>query len=234
MENADRDNILEKIRKCMALSKSANEHEAAAALRQAAKLMEMHQVSHTEMLAAGVSEVSVKAGVISRPPAWESHLAGSIANVFGCRVIFRESFVRSTWDFIGLQPANEVAAYSFDVLFRQAKKARKEFMDANLKRFKKANKVRRADLFSQGWVLSACRAVSRLTPMEGAKEAIQAHMDLKYNNLGKLDSVDRNKGRSLSRKDEMALDAGFSAGLNAQLNKGVSAGAAPLMLGSAQ
>lgn len=230
---ADRDNILEKIRKCMALSKSANEHEAAAALRQAAKLMEMHQVSHAEMLAIGVGEEAVKAGVISRPPAWENALASSIASIFGCRLIFRESFPQSAWVFVGLPPANKVAAYSFEVLFRQAKKARQEFMVANLKRFKKANKVRRADLFSQGWVLSALRTVSRLTPVDGAKEAIQAYMDLKHGNLGKLEAVDRNKGRSLSYKDEQALDAGFSAGHGAQLNKGVSVGNAPLMLGGA-
>ena len=61
----DRDSLLGKIRKCMELAKSANEHEAAAALRQATKLMEMYQVSHAELLSIGVSEASAKAGVIS-------------------------------------------------------------------------------------------------------------------------------------------------------------------------
>lgn len=227
----NRENILEKIRKCMALANSGNEHEAAAALRQASKLMEMHQVSQAEMLAVGVNEVSAKAGVIARPPIWENHLAGFIAHVFGCRLIFREGFAQSNWVFVGLSPANEVAAYSFEVLYRQAKKARQEFMTQHLKRFKKANKVRRADLFSQGWVQSACRSVSPLTPAEGTEEAIQAYMSLKHTNLGKLEAVDRNRGRSLSEKDEAALGAGLSAGRHAQLNKGVGAAAAPLMLG---
>lgn len=227
----NRENILEKIRKCMALANSGNEHEAATALRQASKLMEMHQVSQAEMLAAGVSEISAKAGVIARPPIWEHHLAGFIAHVFGCRLIFRERFAQSCWVFVGLSPANEVAAYSFEVLYRQAKKARQEFMAQHLKRFKKANKVRRADLFSQGWVQSACQSVSPLTTVDGAEEAIQAYMSLKHTNLGKLEAVDRNKGRSLSGKDEAALGAGLSAGRHAQLNKGVGAAAAPLMLG---
>lgn len=228
-----RDNILDKIRKCMALANSGNEHEAAAALRQARKLMEMHQVSQAEMLAAGVKEATAKAGVIARPPIWENHLAGFIAHVFGCRLIFQESFPQSCWVFVGLSPANEVAAYSFEVLFRQAKKARQEYVTQHLKRFKKANKVRRADLFSQGWVKSACRSVSPLEPAEGADEAIQAYMSLKHTNLGKLEAVDRNKGRSLSGKDEAALYAGMSAGRNAELNKGVGTAAAPLMLGGA-
>lgn len=227
----NRETILEKIRKCMALAKSCNEHEAAAALRQASKLMEMYQVSQAEMLAVGVSEAKAKAGVISRPTSWENYLAGFIAHVFGCRLIFRESFDTSFWVFVGFPPSNEVAAYSFEVLFRQAKKARQDFISSNLKRFKKANKVRRADLFSQGWVQSACRTVSPLTPVEGAEQAIQAYMDLKHTNLGKLDAVDRNKGRPLSYKDELALDAGLSAGRHAQVNKGVGAGSSPLLLG---
>ena len=35
---------LEKIKKCLALSKSANEHEAAQALKQAQALMRLHQI----------------------------------------------------------------------------------------------------------------------------------------------------------------------------------------------
>lgn len=227
----DRDSLLGKIRKCMELAKSANEHEAAAALRQATKLMEMYQVSHAELLSIGVSEACAKAGVISRPSAWENYLAGFIGHLFGCRVLFSEGFSRSSWVFVGLPPANEVAAYSYEVLYRQAKKARQEFITQHLKRFKKANKVRRADLFSQGWVESACRSIAPISPVEGSGDAIKAYLDLKHTGLEKLESVDRNKGRSLSHKDQMALGAGLSAGRNAQLNKGVGAGPAPLMLG---
>ena len=39
------DKILDKIKKCLVLASSANEHEAAAALRQAQKLMEAHGIS---------------------------------------------------------------------------------------------------------------------------------------------------------------------------------------------
>lgn len=230
---AERDDILEKIRKCMALATSSSEHEAAAALRQATKLMEMHQVSHTEMLAAGVGEVAAKSGAIARPACWESHLAARIAHVFGCHLIFREGWSKSEWVFINLPPANEIAAYSFEVLYRQARKARQNFIGSTLKRHKKSSKVRRADLFSEGWVRTACGNVTALTPVEGATEAVNAYMQLKHPKLGTLSATDRNKGRPLSYKDEMALNAGFNAGRDAQLNRGVSAGAAPLMLSGA-
>lgn len=231
MDKDNRDNILEKIRKCMAMASSATGNEAETALRQARKLMEMHQVSQAEMLAIDIKESAVKAGVLSRPSAWENLLASRIAQVFGCRLLFREEWDRGLWVFVGMPPANDVAAYSFEVLFRQAKKARQAFMGETLKRFKKkANKVRRADLFSEGWVRTACRTVMPLTPIDGVEEAIQAYMNTKFETLGTLDAVDRNKGRSLSHKDEMAHAAGLSAGRNAQLNKGIGAGAGMLML----
>lgn len=225
-----RDDILEKISKCMALAKSGSEHEAAAALRQARKLMELHQVSHAEMLAAGVSEATAKSGATVRPAEWESRLAGYMARVFACELIFSVSWMKgSVWTFIGLPPANAVAAYSFEVLYRQARKARQEYIATTLKRFKKANKVRRADLYSLGWVQAACSNVAALTPVEGAAEAIDAYMQIKHADLGQLDTTDRNKGRNLSEKDEAAYYDGRSSGRGAQVHAGVGAHN-PLML----
>lgn len=45
----DRETLLKKIKKCLALGKSSNEHEAAAALRQAQKLMEMHGLTEEDV-----------------------------------------------------------------------------------------------------------------------------------------------------------------------------------------
>lgn len=53
-----REKVLDRIRKCLALSKSANEHEAAAALRQAQKMMDQHGVSEDDV--AGVEYVSAQ------------------------------------------------------------------------------------------------------------------------------------------------------------------------------
>lgn len=226
----NRDDILGKIKKCMALANSGSEHEAAAALRQAQKLMELHQVSQTEMLAAGVCESPAKSGATARPASWESDLAGHVAGAFGCKLLFRAGWVESWWVFVGLPPADQVAAYSFEVLLRQALKARREFIAESLKRTKKkSNKTRRADLFSAGWVRTACAAVVASTPPEGAAEAVEAHIRLKYARLGELFTTDRNAGRNLSEKDQDAYHAGRSAGRGAQLHRGVGA-SKPLML----
>ena len=52
----DHDKILDKIKKCLALSSSSNEHEAAIALRQAQKLMELHGISDIDVKAAQAQE----------------------------------------------------------------------------------------------------------------------------------------------------------------------------------
>lgn len=48
----DKKAAIEKIRKCLALAKSANEHEAAAALRQAQALMRKYGVEDGDILMA--------------------------------------------------------------------------------------------------------------------------------------------------------------------------------------
>lgn len=230
MEN--RDVILEKIRKCMALAEAGSEHEAAAALRQAQKLMEIYQVSNAEMLAAGVKDARSKAGAISKPSSWEDSLAWHVAKAFGCRLIFSASWQQGWWVFIGVAPASEISAFSFDVLLRQALRARREFIDVSLKRSKKrTTKTRRADLFSHGWVHTACAQVCPLTPTEGAEEAIEAYMQLKHPNLEQLSTVDRNTGRNLSEKDLDAFHAGRRAGHDAQLHRGVGANQPRLLEG---
>ena len=57
----DKDDILRKIEKCLALAKSSEPAEAAAALRQAQALMREHGVSQLEAQAIGARECSVKA-----------------------------------------------------------------------------------------------------------------------------------------------------------------------------
>ena len=52
----DKEKILDKIKKCLALSKSANEHEAAQALKQAQALMEKHEVNAVDIALSEVSE----------------------------------------------------------------------------------------------------------------------------------------------------------------------------------
>lgn len=227
----DKKTAIDKIKKCLALSKSANENEATAALRQARALMEKFSVSELEMLAAEVSEANAKAGAKRTPAQWENGLAVLVSEAFGCELIFAPGWSGSAWRFIGCGAAPEVAQYAFSVLLRQVKKERAAFTKNECKRLKPANKTRRADLFCDAWVSSVARQVRQFAGLPVNKPAIDAYMAQHYSRCKPLEAIDRNDGRKLQDKDWDAVDAGHRAGKNAQLNHGVgTAGARPLAL----
>lgn len=229
---SNRDKIIDKIKKCLALSASSNEHEAAAALRQAKKLMETHGISDLDMQAAEAGEARARAGAIKSPAAWEACLASKIADVFACRIIFTYNWAKDCgeWAYIGTGAAPEVAEYAFRVLFRQAKAARAEHIKARLKRCKPGTKTRRADLYCEGWVRSVTALIDGFAGGEANPQAVDAYMASKYPSLGTLESRNRNADRNLRTHEEMDYYHGRQAGREAQLNRGVGGTAAPLAL----
>lgn len=220
----DRDAIIAKIKKCLALAKSSNEHEAAAALRQAQKLMQAHGVSDLDIEHADVQEESVRAGAYLNPSRWESALAGDVGAAFGCRVVFvRDPMAREgKWMFVGVSPAGEIARYAFEVLFRQVKHARANHIKTVLKRCT-TTRTRRADLFCEGWVIAATELVERFAVGEEQRVKIAGYLASRHN-LSSFTPRDRNAGRALSERDYGDLEAGHRAGRDAQFNRGVAGG----------
>lgn len=222
----ERKRILDKIKKCLALARSSNEHEAATALRQAQKLMQEYGVTDTDVLAHQASEARAKASAKSTPAAWENYLVQIVATAFGCRTLFAEDWNEGHWIFIGCGAAPEVAQYAVTVLMRQLKKQRSEFIRSPAcKRLKAASKTRRADLFCDAWVGQVhqqVRAFSGASQDETNRSAIAAYMAQKYPTVGSLQSRNRNDGRDPRGNDWNAIHAGRQAGKNAQLNHGVS------------
>ena len=226
-----RKKIFEKIKKCLALSSSSNEHEAEAALRQARALMDMHGIDDQGMLAYEAGEHHTKAGAQINPANWESGLVIKVGDAFGCKVIFSPRWNEpAKWKFIGCGAAPEVAAYAFHVLHRQCKRARAEYITTRLKRCKQATKTRRADLFCNGWIHAVAGKIAALSGNERRDDAIEAYMVKNYPSLSKLQSRDRNDGRSLRGHECNDLSFGIASGRNAELNRGVG-GAAPIGLG---
>ena len=223
--------IIDRIKKCLALSKSSNEHEAAAALRQARALMERHNIDDADVLAHEAGEDHAKSGAKVNPVTWESFLASRIADAFGCQVIFAISYFEpGRWKFIGCDAAPEIAVYAFHVLHRQCKRARAEHLKTALKRCKRAVKVRRADLFCQGWIRAVADKIAALAGNEQQTRAIEAYIAKNYPALTGLESRNRNDGRNLRDHELDDLAAGHSCGRNAELNRGVNGAVAPLAL----
>lgn len=217
--NADREKIIDKIKKCLALAKSSNEHEAATALRQAQKLMQLHSITDLDVEHADIQEEGTRAGAAQKPSRWECRLATRVASAFDCSVFFACARQVGRWVFVGATPSGEIARYAFDVLFRQVKRARANYVKTSLKRCT-TTRTRRADLFCEGWVITATELVKRFAGSEAAQARITAYLEHKHE-LASFQGSNRNAGRNLTERDYGDMQAGYRAGRGAQFNRGV-------------
>ncbi len=144
-----RSQVLKKIRKCLALAASANEHEAAAALAKARELMEAHNVSESDVALADVCEERVRrATSAARPPVWEANLIHVVADTFGVAPLLGCAEVI----FAGTGAAPTVATYAFAMVRRILAAKRKAYIARELRRCKLATKRVRADHYCRGFV----------------------------------------------------------------------------------
>jgi hypothetical protein len=220
------EDALKKIKKCLALSRSANEHEAAAALRQAQALMREHGLREQDVSLADVTEVRVKA-CSTAANAWELRLVGVIADAFGCETFgqlegrFNDAgnYVRTRhWVFVGMQAAPSVAGYACEVLLRQCAKSRLAHIAKQPKNCKPITKTARGDAFAMGWVIAASQLVERFAQPEADKALLLTYIDQQHGELTKGKARDITKAR---KTDMGHFAAGHRSGESAQLNRGV-------------
>jgi len=240
MTISDRDKIIDKIKKCLRLAKSSNEHEAAAALRQAQKLMRAHGVSDLDVEHADIREEYVRVGAKSSPAKWEVALVDVVARAFDCQSVFRSVNdprigKAGFWVFIGAEPSGEIARYAFEVLYRQIKRARKTYIQTTLKNCTRQNRTRRVDLFCNGWVSAVSGKVKRLAGNVSMQTRIDTYMARKYGQLASMKGRDRNNGRPLSGYEMSDILYGQIAGREAEINHGLNgAGSKHFALGRAE
>lgn len=220
----NRKKVLEKILKCLRLAKSSNEHEAAAAMRQAQKLMAAHDLTEGDLLAAEVNEASARSGATRRPVMWETALARICADSFGCDVIFNlglaASGIPGQYSFIGCGASAEVCQFAFVVLLRQLRRARATYIAANLARCKPRTRTRRADEFCMGWLYAVKSTVQKFAWTVERREAIAAYQRVNgQHELKTIKGVDRTSKKS-SFKDGVA---GAAAGRGIRLDRPVGA-----------
>lgn len=221
------DSILRKIKRCLALARSSNPNEAATALRQAQALMAKHGVTSEDVAASDVGSHVSGAGAGKTPPAHIAMLANMVAAAFGVEIVYqaKHDWQRDKWEglieFYGLDSAPQIAGYAFEVLGRQLKRDRGAYLAGLNKRLKRATKVRRGDLYAQGWVNAVSRQV---VPHESTKQEVQAVAAYKakrwQEGLEKGTANDRaSKARS---HDYGALAQGVADGRKVAFHQGVS------------
>lgn len=135
----DREQVLKKIEKCLRLSKSANEHEAAAALRHAQKLMAQHGLSEADVAGTAYGDGTVETSIPARRklPLFMDQLVGLITKAFGVSVVIehhqgpkatRPQYRLRYW---GPQARVQLAVYAHAVVFRAVNNAWAEALREN-------------------------------------------------------------------------------------------------------
>lgn len=223
----DRDQALGKIKKCLALAKSSNPHEAAAAMRQAQKLMATFGLSETDASLVDVCEAATKSASNAVVP-WEVFLSNMVAEVFGCEKYSSTCrhltatgglTKRREYVFVGIGAAPQVASYAYSVLSGQCAKDRLAHIRKQPKNCKPVTKTARGDEFAFGWVCGVRDLVESFAGNERNAQLIEQYMQQHHPDMQTVKAKDRAKGRNVSHND---LSQGIVAGGKAQLHRGVS------------
>jgi hypothetical protein len=216
MEKKD---IIEKICKCLALANSANANEAAAALVKAQSLMEKYGVPRQDVDLAEIGSKTADAHNSKALPAYIGMLITLIDRAVGCEAVLLPDWTwrgyRTSVEFIGVKPRPEIAAYAFDVLRRQLVRSRKQFVASLSKRMKRANKIRLADNWAEGWVMGAAKKVVNVTISDEDRRRIK---DWKDRKLGELESCKSRPAKRMGQRGTMALIAGLVEGENVRIH----------------
>lgn len=153
----DRNKIIDKIKKCLALANSSNEHEAAQALKQAHALMRIYNVS----------EIDIELGSITKHHSsqktsntlWKKQLILMIGKFFCVVPIFSGNQI--SWN--GKELNTELAEYAYISLLRLCSEARAQYMQTELSRVRiKANKTVRANNYALGWCSTVYNSIASL------------------------------------------------------------------------
>ena len=219
----DRESAIAKIKKCLSLAKSANETEAATALRQAQALMREHNLDEQGVALTRVREESVRARLMPIVQ-WESLLIDTVAQAFGCHVISATKLVSLLemkrvryWRLFGVDFAPEIAGYTFEVLAGQCVRARRAHIGKQSKNCKPATRTARGDAFALGWVRGVKALIERFANGERNEALIAAYMRENYPDLADAKVHDRVGGRNV-KDDHMC---GGMAAAKASLHRGV-------------
>lgn len=225
------ESILKKIEKCLALSKSNNPHEAAIALKQANALMEKHQLTMTDVSLSKINESKSKGSPSKNAMDFEAALAQMVANIFDCKLM-KSVNTRYTstkkyptyityWSFIGVKPNDEIAAYTFQTLFRQLKNARQEYINTELSYYSKKTKTQKANSFCIAWVIQVKETAKGLLNKSDNEQ--ESKTEKMINSWIEREHGKLNKSTARSSKELILEDfqAGTESAKNAVLHNAV-------------
>lgn len=233
MSDTNLDKVIDKIKKCLALSASSNEHEAAAALRQAQKLMAAYNVTQEALDGAEISIEKAKSLVCAEPPRWEIMLVDVVRRAFGCRAsITRGWFDKennrngalASYSYLGLRGNAMTAAYAHDTLLRQIAKAKQEYVSGRYELVGRKERIAAGNAFAEGFLLAMEAKVEDL--------ALDPKVSKMINERQAAYAPDTRVPLKKSAQDYDAYASGIQAGEKASLHRPVGTSAPRTAVGA--
>jgi len=214
MTPPSRAKIISRIRKCLALAASSQPHEAAAALRQAQKMMAQHRINAVDVELSAVAEAHVPAGRSAQvPPLWLAGIAQVVSEAFGVEKLYTTCRGRpSQFCFTGIGASAEVAGYAFTVLRRQCEAARTAYYTKLKSR--RSKRVLQADMYATGWIAAVDRTVRDFA--QAVPGVVHDYIDKKTTNRERLAPIER-----FCSRDAAHARVGYKDGQNVRLHHGV-------------
>ncbi|ELI5720945.1 DUF2786 domain-containing protein [Vibrio fluvialis] len=220
IDDKEKNRALERIKKCLALGDSGNEHEAALALQKAQALMKKYGITAENVSFSNMAKKSCETKIAKRPATFLVSLCVAVADAFGVRVVVHTGEDRRCVPvFYGAKECVVVAAYCFDVCSRQLNIARKQYMKTIHKNCKPTTRTTRADLFCTGWVASV---TANLPALEMDSEATTLLSEYVDRSAGELSSVSTRSNRHPQKADLDAYLRGAEQGREFEVRRGVS------------
>lgn len=236
--------VIRKIKRCLALSKSSNENEAATAMRQAQALMREYRLTELDVRLSDVSEVGSEKSRANRRPTWDRHLSSIVAQVFGVRPLSYRHWCETSRRrvdralFVGVSPAPQIAMYAYEALLVKLTLARREYVALvrSGKRRSAYSPETAGDHFARAWVSAVHGKIHELLPRGEEDPTITRHSDGR--DLVAVEAQDNalieqylagqeiGKARKVP-KVELDLDAqiaGLLAGQRVELSPGLATG----------
>lgn len=222
------ENVVDRIRKLLALAKDkgASEHEASFAMAKASELMLKYNIDHVDDEDAPGFIESRKSPILDQK--WHFFLAGAVASLFNCRAVYTDIVVCHS--FVG-RPANtEAAADTFEYLVQQVEGLYKQGLRAFRSRMGRLSKSSRAEFRQTFKEACALRIYQRVVEIKAhERNVIPNHRALVVidNDKEKIEEFLANngvedRGKAITaRKSGFGTGAGAAAGDQIQLQKGV-------------
>lgn len=233
--------IIDKVRKLLALSKSTNAHEAAAAAGAAARLIEEHGIASAEIAMAGNAPVEGLTDPESlysyrRDTAWRSRLASALARHHGCKAILlgsQHSPQGKRYTVLGRKSDVEALHYMFAYLSTEVAR-----LTAESEARGKIGKQSFALGCAEGIIEQLSRThkeVVQKAQAAGQSTALvfidsdRERVAVKYKEL--YPQTRKTRGPSGGRIDDESRAAGREAGRNVHMGKSIGGGSSRLLGG---